>query len=106
MTRAEKHESDGLDLLQIRAIRSLILWRGFPYVFQGALLASFLVLAALSWGHYPPAGVNAKLYAKTNLTTLLIWGLWWPAMVWAAVLLGRAWCAICPLELKTSVWIA
>lgn len=95
--------SDGFDLLQIEPIRSLILWRGFPYVFQALLLAVFVMLAAISWGHTTPAGVNAKLFAKTNLVTLLIWGIWWPAMIWAAVLFGRAWCAVCPMELVSNM---
>ncbi len=30
-----------------------------------------------------------KLHARTNLVTLIIWGLWWPAMVWFAMLFGR-----------------
>lgn len=31
-------------------------------------------MAALGWGHLTPEGVNAKLYAKTNLVKLAIWG--------------------------------
>lgn len=81
----------------------MVLWAGFPYVFQGALLAGFVALAVLSWGRTAPDGVSDKLYAKTHLTQLLIWGLWWPGMVWAAVLLGRVWCAVCPLELVANV---
>jgi polyferredoxin len=95
--------ADGMDLLRLRIVRALILWRGFPYVFQAALLAVFVTLAVMSWGIYAPDGVNAKLFAKTNLATLLIWGVWWPAMVWIAVLLGRAWCMVCPLELVSNV---
>ncbi|MBI3947505.1 MAG: 4Fe-4S binding protein [Armatimonadetes bacterium] len=94
---------DGFDLLRIGAIRALVLWRGFPYVFQGAMLGVLLGLAALGWGQVPPAGVPDKLFAKSNLVTLLVWGLWWPGMVIATVLLGRAWCAICPLELVANV---
>jgi hypothetical protein len=47
--------------------------------------------------------VNAKLFAKTNLATSLIWGVWWPAMLWIAVLFGRAWCMVCPLEVVSNV---
>lgn len=95
--------AEGLDLLRIGPIRSLVLWRGFPYVFQALLIAAFVILAVIGWGHYAPAGVSAKLYAKTHLATLLVWGLWWPAMVWMAVLFGRAWCAVCPLELVSNL---
>ncbi len=93
----------GFNLLAWRPVRGLILWWGFPYIFQLALLAVFLALAVLGWGHYAPAGVPAKLFAKSNLVTLLVWGLWWPLMVWGAVWLGRAWCMVCPLELVSNV---
>ena len=98
---AKVHE--GFDLLRVPGVRRLMLWGGFPYVFQAAMLAGFVALAVISWGVYAPEGVNAKLFAKTNLATLLIWGVWWPAMVWMAVLLGRAWCMVCPLELVSNV---
>lgn len=98
-----KRPSPGYDLLQLRPVGGLVRWVGFPYVFQAVLLAAFLALGMLAWGLYPPDGVPGKLYAKSNLVTLLVWGLWWPAMVWTAVLLGRAWCAVCPLELVANV---
>lgn len=94
---------EGLHLLRLPGARALVRWRGFPYVFQAALLVVFVALVVLSWDVYAPTGVNAKLFAKTNLATLLIWGVWWPAMIWMAVLLGRAWCMVCPLELVSNV---
>lgn len=93
----------GYDLLRFRPAKAFIRWRGFPYVFQAGLLAFFVFMAVIAWGVYPPEGVNNKLFAKSNLITLLVWGLWWPAMVWTAVLLGRLWCAVCPLELVANV---
>ena len=92
----------GYDLLRFRPVRSFVQWAGFPYVFQVILLGAFVSLAVSAWGLFPPAGVQDKLFAKTNLVTLLVWGLWWPAMVWTAVLFGRAWCAVCPLEFNWS----
>lgn len=100
-TRAEP--SDGFDLLRLRIIRGLILWRGFPGAFQILLLGAFVALVVLAWGMHAPVGASARLYARCNLTTLLVWGIWWPAMVWIAVLFGRAWCAVCPLELVSNL---
>jgi hypothetical protein len=91
------------DLLRLRPVRALFRWAGFPYAFQAVTLAAFIGLAVLSWGLSAPDGVPDKLFAKTNLVQLTIWGLWWPVMVWVAVLFGRAWCAVCPLELVANV---
>lgn len=70
---------------------------------SSAVLVIFTTLAMIGWGHFTPAGVNDKLYAKTNIVNLLIWGLWWPVMIWVAVFLGRVWCMICPLELVSNL---
>ena len=94
---------EGFNLLRLPGVRALVRWGGFPYVVQAAMLAVFIALAVLSWGVYAPPGANPKLFAKTNLVTLLIWGVWWPTMIWVAVLLGRAWCMVCPLELVSNV---
>jgi hypothetical protein len=101
--RAVREPADGLDLLRLAPVRALIRWRGFPYVFQGLALAGFVALMMMAWGQFIPAEVPSRTFARTNLVTLLVWGLWWPAMVWVAVLLGRAWCGICPLELVSNI---
>ena len=92
----------GYNLLKLRLIRGLVLWPGFPYVFQFITLVVFVTLAIIGWGHFVPEYVNDKLYAKTNIVNLVIWGLWWPSMVWLAVLFGRIWCTACPLELVAN----
>ena len=79
----------GYNLLKLRLIRALVLWPGFPYVFQFIALVVFVTLAIIGWGRFVPEYVNDKLYAKTNIVNLVIWGLWWPMMVWVAVLFGR-----------------
>lgn len=95
--------SHGFNVLELRAVRLVLLSSLFPYVIQAAILAVFIGLAIFGWGQFAPEGVPAKQFAQTNLVTLLIWGLWWPAMVWVAVLFGRAWCAVCPLELLSNI---
>ena len=98
----DTHKNNGFDLLRINLIRKFVLWSGFPYIFQILTLLVFLTLASIGWGLFPPDSVNDKLFAKTNLTNLTIWGLWWPLMIWGAVLFGRIWCAICPMELISN----
>jgi hypothetical protein len=41
----------GINLLRIHWVRSLFLWRGFPYVFQAVVLGVFIALAVIGWGH-------------------------------------------------------
>lgn len=89
----------GFDLMQVRPIRWLVQWAEFPRVLQWGMLVVMVSLSVISWHDLTPPGIGDKLYAKTHLGTLVIWGLWWPAMIWAAVWFGRAWCAVCPLEL-------
>jgi hypothetical protein len=94
--------SQGFDLLRVRWIRALVISSAFPFVFQAVMLIVFVGLGVLSWGMFAPQGIDDKLYAKTHLVALLIWGFWWPTMVWVAVLFGRVWCAVCPLELVAN----
>lgn len=100
---AHASQATEFDLLKIARLRRIILWRGFPYVFQAALLIMFIALAVLGWNDFPPPGVSDKLFAKSHLVNLAIWGLWWPMMIWVAVLFGRVWCMVCPLELVANL---
>lgn len=93
----------GINLLRFGPIRRLLLWPAYPYVIQIVFLAAFVSLAWLGWGLFTPDGVKDKLYAKTNLVNLTIWGIWWPLMIWLAVAFGRIWCGLCPLELVANV---
>lgn len=99
----QRQAPGGFDLLRVPGVRGLVSWRGFPYVLQTVTLAAFLALLVIGWQRYTPPGVSQKLYAQTNLATLVVWGLWWPAMVWLTVFLGRVWCMVCPLELISNV---
>ncbi len=93
----------GFDLLQVKWIRAVMISPLFPYVLQAVLLVFFIWLAVFGWKLFAPEGVPSKQYAKTNVVNLLIWALWWPAMIWTAVLFGRLWCAVCPLELVANI---
>lgn len=90
-------------MLQLGIVRWIFSTPGFLLGIQCLLLGGFGVFIALGWGVFPPADASAKLFARSNLVTLTIWGLWWPLMIWCAVLLGRVWCAVCPLELVANI---
>ncbi len=44
----------------------------------------------------------AKVLRNTNLSNLIVWSYWWPLIIVTAILFGRFWCTICPMELVTS----
>lgn len=66
-------------------------------------LIALLALLAPAQLFAIPAWSRSESTSKSNLATLVIWGVWWPAMVWFAVLFGRVWCTVCPLEMVASV---
>jgi CRP-like cAMP-binding protein/polyferredoxin len=33
-----------------------------------------------------------------QVTNVMVWGLWWPALIILSILFGRVWCAVCPLS--------
>ncbi|MDP4175300.1 MAG: hypothetical protein Q8933_15100 [Bacteroidota bacterium] len=86
------------DLQRIPAIKKLLLWKAFPYSIQLTIFTVLIGFIIMSWGLHSPDDNNAKLFSQLNIVCLIIWGLWWPLMIWAAVLFGRLWCMVCPLE--------
>ena len=44
----------------------------------------------------------ALILRNTNLSNLIVWSYWWPLIIVTAILFGRFWCSICPMELITS----
>jgi len=57
----------------VRAVAALI----FAFI-----LYECFAVAGTSWG---------------NVGTLLVWAVWWPALILSFFFAGRAWCAICPM---------
>ena len=45
----------------------------------------------------------AMILRNTNLSNLIVWSYWWPLIIVTAILFGRFWCSICPMELITSL---
>ena len=94
-----------LDLFRVPVLGRIFFHPAFPLLAQTAVLAVFGFLVANGWG----VGVGEKpaflkILRKTNTTTLTVWGVWWPLMVLGAILLGRAWCMICPMELVNNIF--
>jgi polyferredoxin len=88
------------DVLATRPLALLLRSPWFPLFLQVLALVAVAVLAVLGWGHgLDKAPAALKLFRKTHLTTLAVWGLWWPGMIALALIAGRVWCTVCPMEL-------
>jgi polyferredoxin len=72
----------------------------FPLALQIITLAGVGILAINGWDvGLKESPQELMTLRKTNLTTLFVWGLWWPGMIALALLGGRLWCTVCPMEL-------
>ena len=84
------------DLFKISLVKAIVKSRFFPGVIQTVNLVLFLAL--IYFGFF---GVSeASRY--TNLASFLIWIIWWPSLVFTALLAARFWCTVCPLRLITQ----
>jgi len=92
-----------VNLLNARWLRSLLGSRWFPIVPQLIMLMVLGLLIAGGIGVTTDDAGFAKVLRNTNLANLLVWSYWFPLVVVAAILLGRVWCMVCPMELVTSL---
>jgi polyferredoxin len=87
------------DILSWKPVRVIVMTGAFPVVFQGLTLCLVLWLALSGLGIGTGLTGDTEPLRQANLTTLTVWGIWLPAVVLTALLLGRVWCTVCPLEL-------
>ncbi len=91
------------NLLDTGWIGNLLGSRWFPIVPQFIMLGAFCLIIAGGWGIDTDDMAFAKVLRNTNLATLLVWAFWWPIMIVMAVIFGRLWCMVCPMELVSSI---
>ncbi|MCX6262359.1 MAG: 4Fe-4S binding protein [Bacteroidia bacterium] len=74
----------------------------FPISFKFVTFIAFcgLIFIGLS-AHTDNLILSGQLY-RTNLTNVFVWDTWWPLIILSAIVFGRVWCMICPVELITS----
>ncbi len=92
------------DILSWKSVRRILMSPAFPLAFQGIALVGFMALVVNGLGMGPGMkGDELLTLRKTNLTTLVVWGIWWPTMIAVALGFGRAWCTVCPMELANRM---
>jgi polyferredoxin len=88
-----------MNLMDVRWIRKLLGSRWFPIAPQLVMLIVAGLLAAGAIAVTTDDANFAKWLRNTNLANLVVWSYWWPMIIVAAILLGRVWCMVCPMEL-------
>lgn len=73
-------------------VKSILKNRKFPALMQIIGLVLFLGLSVFGfWG-------ATEAYRYTNITSFLVWCVWWPVLMIVVFLSSRLWCSICPLR--------
>lgn len=90
------------DLLRYKLFDGLAASRFYPILVQVLTLVVFclLIVGGLAAPHV--SETLAGTLRNTNLSALIVWSLWWPLVIVSAVLFGRVWCQVCPMELVSS----
>lgn len=85
------------DLLQQPVFGRLLRWRPFRFGLQVACAVLFLLIIV--------TGLFGRQQGASNLATVLTWTYWWILLVLLTMLLGKAWCYVCPWDALAG-WLA
>lgn len=91
------------NILDRPLVGSLLKAKYFPFVIQVLSLIIFGAMIIAGMNVYQNESHNTRYLAETNWVTFVCWVLWWPTIIFLSVFLGRVWCAVCPLELVSSL---
>lgn len=92
------------NLLSIVPVCALLRLSFFPLILQVAALCSLLFFIWNGWRlGLVQSEQQIMMLRKTNLTTLFVWGLWWPGIIAVTLFAGRLWCTVCPMELVSRI---
>ncbi len=75
--------------LELGALTRLLSAAWYPRVFQLAGLVTFALILYFSFAGNP--------HGELNFATVFTWRLWWALLPLSLFLVGKFWCAICPL---------
>ena len=87
----------GLNFLAVPWIKKLLLWKFIQPVFQIPMAILLIILTVLALADIQDSG--------RNISTILVWTIWWAGIIFTFVLVGRLWCFMCPVGALTE-WMS
>lgn len=81
------------NILKIGIVKLIVKNKLFPVAFRVANLLATVAMIYIGWG------LMDDRLRYTNLTSFLIWTIWWPGIIVMAIFTGRGWCTICHQKL-------
>ncbi len=78
------------NLLNSSAIKRLMRWRGFQFSIQAPNVLIYLLVIF--------TGLFGVQVSTGNFATVITWIIWWAAIVFTFVFVGRLWCLMCPFS--------
>lgn len=90
-----REQPRGFNLLKLPKPLVTLGLRFFP---SGIRAIATVAFAAILFGCFAVGGGP-----RGNFATVLVWAVWWPALVVSFFFAARAWCAICPMALSGEV---
>jgi len=91
------------NLLKYRIIGGPAASRSYPLAAQVIVLLCFVLVIAGGLAAPRVSATMAGTLRNTNLAALIVWSLWWPLVIITAVIFGRVWCQVCPMELVNAL---
>ncbi|MBF0131324.1 MAG: 4Fe-4S binding protein [Magnetococcales bacterium] len=62
-------------------------------------------ISILLYGLVIVSGLGGTTTGGESWVTIFVWNLWWPLVILSVVVVGTAWCAICPWEALASLLV-
>ena len=87
---APDNNSGRWNVLNSGPIKRLLRWRGFQFAIQVPNVFIYLLVIF--------AGFYGTQTSTENFATVITWIIWWAAIVFTFVFVGRLWCLMCPFS--------